>query len=168
MMTSTTVYFGYGDIFVQVDKETHSLIFKELERSYECGTHIGADKAKFSGDEIRLDNMSWEDCEEFANLLEAVEEHRIFEFEFGGYMFNFEKFNEGSLQTIGANLAVLHYSFYPEGCYERSICLEPVTLDKEEYDEAEWNTYLKVFGHAGDENVTRLRVNIVSVESWKE
>lgn len=51
--------------------------------------------------------------------------------------------------------------------YNRSICLEPLILDREEYSNSTWNIFCQLFGISG-RVATTIKVNIDSVESWIE
>lgn len=50
--------------------------------------------------------------------------------------------------------------------YDRKICLEPVVLNKDEYSDCTWNIMKSLFGISQMTGVTKIKLNIVSVESW--
>ena len=51
--------------------------------------------------------------------------------------------------------------------YNRTVCLEPLILEKEEIDNTRWETYCELFG-TDKEACSRIRVNIDSVECWND
>ena len=50
--------------------------------------------------------------------------------------------------------------------YVHNICLEPLILEREEFEESEWAMCKKLFGFNDGQRVTRIKVNIDSVGAW--
>lgn len=99
MIVDKVLKFGYGDIAVGSVNILQYITFIGFKPSKNCGERLNGD-VEFTSPEIKIKISSFKKYEELCNLLDEVENHNISEFEFEGYVFNFDKFNIESIRVI--------------------------------------------------------------------
>lgn len=110
MIITNTIKFGYGSILITTDTMKQKMIFRQMVSPLKCGTNVNISETKFIGNPIILKI----DINDFHNLIvyiDAVKNRKISKFEYGGYVFDFEKYNEESAK-IFENALVVAMSAY--------------------------------------------------------
>ena len=105
MIITNTIKFGYGDILIASDGMRQRMIFRQMESPIKCGDIVNISETKFIGDPIILKI----DINDFHNLIahiDAVRNRTVSKFEYRGYVFDFEKYNEESAKIFENKLMV--------------------------------------------------------------
>lgn len=95
MIANKILKFGYGDIGVSALGRRFYL--QQMESCYECGTEHN--EATLIGKQIEM----WLSYKEYCDLCEKirlVETKEILSFSFKGYIFDFHRFDEGSIRSV--------------------------------------------------------------------
>ena len=99
--SNSTFYFGYGDIAVRGN--LYELQFQNIKPPQEVGTDLlqgYKDGSIEFEDHIYALPMSWKDISTLTSYLDLIAEDEGGEFEFKGWIFNFNNYNINSINAI--------------------------------------------------------------------
>ena len=98
MIDGKIIKAGYGDLAISSNFLTRELYIQQIKPPLECGEEIRTE-IEYIGDEIGI-KLTYDSYRELNNLLTNVEDRIISIFEFGGYIFDFTNYHEGSIKSF--------------------------------------------------------------------
>ena len=105
MINENTIIFGHGDI--EVSSSICGLTFYELTEPMKIGIYdeeLIVLKRNTMKSSVFIPLLTLHECSKFSILLEKVERREINRFTFCGYIFDFSKFNNESIDVCKKNL----------------------------------------------------------------
>lgn len=116
MIDGNKIVFGYGSIAVGANMSEQKIIFQHIEPPKKCGTIVMPDQTSTFGDAVEF-TLNHSKYAEFMEKLVLIERGENTLFTFGGYAFDFAKFDPASITVckIKAQQAMWLY-FQPIAC----------------------------------------------------
>lgn len=102
MITENIIKFGYGDIVII--GSTKRISFQQTKTTGNCGGVV-PENIEYTGKKIILD-ITYEDYCELCKNLKAVKNKEISKFTFKDYIFDFENYNEESINVFKTHLCI--------------------------------------------------------------
>lgn len=103
MIDGKTLKFGYGDIVVDADPFTRSMVFQQFRPPGKCGDDIVVTDVDLIGEMITI-KIGYKDYENLDELFNKVRAREISEFTFKEYTFDFTNYNEKSVEACKREL----------------------------------------------------------------
>lgn len=98
MIKGKTIIFGHGTIAVGSESYYSFISFHEMKTSEECGTILKPENIEVIGEGILIDLNPYT-YSEYIKKLETINKNFGGVFEFGGYTFDFTKYNINSTES---------------------------------------------------------------------
>lgn len=95
MINNKTIHFGYGTIWITT--AINQICFSHIKEQYECGDAVNPDNTSVI-QTIRF-TFTYEEFIKFEELIRKVLDKEILSFEFKNYIFDFSKWNVGSVYS---------------------------------------------------------------------
>ena len=98
MIKDKTIIFGYGSVAVSSEMYCNFIAFYEMIRPEVCGTILKPGNIEAAGKGIMIELTPFT-YNEYIEKLEAIDKNFGGIFEFGGYTFDFTKYNINSVEA---------------------------------------------------------------------